>query len=667
MSWNLKIYNLLVNEVPGIREKYHNYRDNHINGSRLKPWIYLAGLNFQYHILHRKSVGELSAFSCDEKIQLRLETPESLLNDYGTPKEFAERLMKYKVISFDVFDTLVFRPFKVPTDIFYFVGKELKYPEFKKIRVQAEMNAREKKLACMGHNEVSFDEIWDQISLVSGIASDMGKAIEWSYEKKFCFANPFFLEVIRILKEHKKTIIVCSDMYLGSDYIKELLSVCGFPEFDEYFVSSDFGKSKSDGKLYLEVKKRFGDERLVHIGDNPYSDVAQAQKNGIDAIYYANVNSVGNKYRASDMSPITASVYGGIVNQYLHNGMNKKTIPYEFGFVYGGLLVTGYCQFIHCYAKEHNIDKLLFLSRDGDILYKAYKIMYPEEASKCEYVLWSRLAAAKLCAGYYKYHYFARMIDYKVNLGYKLEEIFETMDLSDMSEGFYNQSNGRFSEKSVLDKRAAGQIKKYLEENWDTVLLHYKQESDEGKDYYSKILSDCSSALAIDAGWMGSGAVMLDHMINKVWNLNCKITGMLAGTLSGQSLEYEASEGQLLVKDLVSFGFSSSANRDIWKIHDASKGHNLIVELLLSSDKPSFRGFKKDSSSTYLFNDSKEKIDSRSVQTGILDFVNLFKKYTCNEIIISGRDAFAPIMVLYKSSKWIERLINETGINTNVE
>ena len=70
------------------------------------------------------------------------------------------------------------------------------------------------------------------------------------------------------------------------------------------------------------------------------------------------------------MSAITGSMYRGIVNAHLHNGLNEYSMEYEFGFVYGGLFVLGYCQFIHEYVQTHHIDKILFLARDGDILIK---------------------------------------------------------------------------------------------------------------------------------------------------------------------------------------------------------------------------------------------------------------------------------------------------------
>jgi len=45
----------------------------------------------------------------------------------------------------------------------------------------------------------------------------------------------------------------------------------------------------------------------------------------------------------------------------------------------------------------------------------------------------------------------------------------------------------------------------------------------------------------------------------------------------------------------------------------------------------------------------------------------MFSNHMGNEVIISGRDAFAPIMVLYRNREFVDKLVNEAKININVE
>ena len=115
----------------------------------------------------------------------------------------------------------------------------------------------------------------------------------------------------------------------------------------------------------------------------------------------------------------------------------------NWGFFMVDYFVVGYCQWIHRYVKTHGIDKVIFLSRDGDVLYKAYCEMYPQEAelNRTEYVYWSRLTATKLGAAYFKYDYFRRFLHHKVNQRYTLAQIFEDMELADMLENCLESIN----------------------------------------------------------------------------------------------------------------------------------------------------------------------------------------------------------------------------------
>ena len=112
------------------------------------------------------------------------------------------------------------------------------------------------------------------------------------------------------------------------------------------------------------------------------------------------------------MTSLVGSAYRGIVNAKLQNGLKKYTQYYEFGYTYAGFLALGYCNFIHKFAKEHGIEKVLFLSRDGYILKRVYDRLFPNE--KTEYAYWSRSAAIKASAGRFRNELLLRYIKYKI-------------------------------------------------------------------------------------------------------------------------------------------------------------------------------------------------------------------------------------------------------------
>ncbi len=662
-----QIYGILVNRVPEISIQYQVYRKNVRGVRRGMAWIYLMKLNME-HFWGKRNWNTDNLFYT--KKVLDMSGSESSFSKREDPKEFARTLSEYDVISFDVFDTLIFRPFSKPTDLFFFVGAELGYLDFERIRIETERLARRKKRKKTGTGEVTFEEIWDAMEKETGIPKEKGMAAEWDCEQKYCFANSYMLEVVKELKNLNRTFILVSDMYFGENYIRKLLEQNGITNFTDCFVSCDYEKSKDEGTLYDLVRKQYGEGKtFVHIGDNEYSDFQQARKKGITSILYRNVNDAGMKYRAEDMSVITGSVYRGVVNSYLHNGLKEYSMEYEYGFIYGGLFVMGYCGWIHEFVKNNRIDKILFLARDGDILKKAYHILFPESSQeeKTEYVYWSRLAATKMAAGYFKYDYFRRFLFHKVNQDYPLEKIFSSMELEDMLNGFLeNCTEKKYSKESVLDEKAAGEIKAYLQENWNKVLAHYKEQTDAGKKYYEKVLKGCRCVAAVDVGWAGSGAVTLNYLVNEMWGMECKVIGLVAGTNSVYNQEPDTSEPLFYSGALHSYMYSQEHNRDIWKMHNANQGDNIIVELLLASEEQSFRRFTSEKPGL-IFCDKKEEINASEVQRGILDFVNYYLERMQEIPRISGRDAYAPITVLLDNRKWMKNILTDEKVTMNLE
>lgn len=651
MTLRMSIYGTLVNRVPEIREKYHMVRDTQTaSWQRPIAWLYLASLNAGW-LLGKRQARQTGGRDLQTAKLLSAAAPESVSSVRETPERLARRLMEYDVISFDVFDTLLFRPFSRPEDLFYIVGQKLDYLDFRRIRMEAEAREREEHRRRSGSGEISLSDIYQRLEREAGIPAGEGMRTEEETERALCFANPYLLEVFRILRQKGKRLIALSDMYLPEKTVRSMLEKCGFSGMEDCFVSCEYGCSKSDGGLYERVKKKLGAGNCIHIGDNRISDGENAGKAGWDSLLYQNVNTAGLSFRASEMSAVAGSVYRGLANAHLHNGLKARSRDYECGFLYGGILALGYCQFIHEYTIAHGIGRILFLARDGDILSRVYRLLYPEEAGKVRYVLWSRLAAVKLSARYYKYDYFRRFLFHKVNQGFPLEQIFQAMELSDMLDGLTRQENsGRqdtaLKKTELLTDGNVHRVQEYLLDHWEEVLAHYDSQLETGKRYYEQALSGAKKAAVVDIGWAGSGAMALDVLFRRVWRFDCQVTGILAGTNTCHNAEPDMSEAQLASGKLVSYVFSQAHNRDLWERHDPARGDNVAMEKLFSSPFPGFRGF---SGPDWEERSIRPDTDSRArqaaqIQEGILDFCRLYLESGVEKYLprISGRDAAAP-------------------------
>lgn len=681
-----KIYNRLVNHDNGIRQSYHAIHDNASGrGARFMSYMQLAGMNMQYYLLGKRDFNGSGLTAVYEEKNLRyLSESAADKKIRSSVEEYVRKLEKYDVVSFDIFDTLLIRPFSDPTDVFFFIGAELQIPDFKQIRQEQEFLARRDHREKYGDNEVSFGEIWDRIERETGICASKGMDLELKYENEFCMANPVMKEVFNCLKKRGKSIICISDMYLSSKYIKKLLEDKGFTGVEKIYMSGEYKKSKAEGDIYPVVNKDMADRTWIHVGDNELSDVRKAEEAGVKAVLYPNIHKSAKPYRAFDMSSMVGSAYRGIVNDRIYGGLTRYTPEYEYGFIYGGIFVLGYATFIHDYCKKNGIERILFLSRDGEILKKVYDRLFPGEDTVYVYI--SRGVSARLMKSHDRYDYFRRFIDYKVNQKLSIAKVLKAMKLEkmvdildetgeDMSPSREKGLSGSLKSAEMLTSDNAEHLKDFLIKKMSCIDELYRDEDEAALLYYSEFINDVSKVGVVDIGWTGSCGLAISYLAKNVWNISCEITGFVAGTNTPYCSQPDAGEAFLQQGCIVPYIFSQSLNRDIMKKHDPNKGYNVFWELLLSSPTRQFTGFemvskedKRVKASDYKSEDDREQIIRRGdkyirltfgehdanvkgakrIQKGILDFVDdytkAFKEYPFM-FNISGRDAAAPMLL----------------------
>ncbi len=693
-----KIYNFLVNRQNGIRIRYHKLHDNSTGIVKLLSWAYLLWLNFAFYVLQFRFLGREPKAEIYEKKRLNFNVSETeeYHNTYPnlSVDEYVNACEPYDVISFDIFDTLIFRPMALPTDMFFLVGERLGISDYKNIRIWAEMDARMKCKEKYNHTEINLLDIYENLEGNVGLDYREGMDVENEIELSLCFANPFMKQVWDRLQEMDKTIVITSDMYLPFSTIMKILHNNEYEGYKKLYLSNEYSKCKADGSLFKELINDNPNLSIIHIGDNVNSDIKMAKKSGIKAILYPNVNHNISMYRSEDMSYIIGSAYRSVVSNHLYNGLNTYTMEYEYGFIYGGLFVLGYCHFIHEYCKNNDIDKLLFLSRDGDILMKAYLSIYPDEEDKCRYAYWSRKCATKLMATLDKHDYFRRFIYHKINQKYTISKVLKSMELEGLIDKLdeWPAINEKWNRKNLSDKtlkkikfidlkkedeltdKNAHLLRRFIESKWEYVEKAYENQHIAAKKYYKDIVGNSSKIAAIDIGWAGSGALSLSYLMEHKWDMPVELIGIIAGTNTIHNAEPEATEPFLQSGKLVSYLYSQSHNRDLLKKHDPGKDYNVFWELLLSSPTPQFVGFYDDGLRFGDYDDNLEGI--KEVQQGILDFIREYMEHFGNPINgrysymynISGRDAYAPMIVAAShNEKYLKTIENRFNLNVNVD
>lgn len=687
----MRVYHFLVNRHAGIRGRYHRIHDRAHGVRKVLSWMYLLLLNFCYYVLFCRFLDKPEQMKMYEEKHIPVDKSESEAACGQIPGVggIAEQLAQYDVVSFDIFDTLIFRPFSEPADVFCFVGMELGILDFKRIRMEQEYKARQECFREKGHYEVSFSDIWNRIEREVGIPAEAGMQAEQELERKFCYANPFMRQVFQKLREEDKKIIAISDMYLSENFLWRLLWENGYTGIDKLYISCEYEKNKGTGGLFDLVRKEQGSScRIIHVGDNMESDVLMAKKHGFNALHYPNVNQSVLEFRPYDMSAIIGGAYRGLVSNHLYQGLRAYSMEYEYGFVYGGLFVTGYCAFIHRYCMDNGIDRILFLSRDGDILKQAYDRLYPGEDTA--YVYWSRSAAVKLMAEHNRYDFFRRYLYHKVNQGISVRRILTSMGLPSPDILRYGLSRHGIgvdrpkapSPEEELTDRNVEPLKEFLLEHFQEIVEIYREQDEAAKAYFEKVLAGAHRVAAVDIGWAGSGAASLSYLAERVWKLPCGIMGIVAGTNTLHNAEPDASEAFLQSGKMAAYLYSQGHNRDLLKKHDPNKDYNVFWELLLSSPTPQFLAFNKGrmpGDSVYLedldislcfgsIDANQEGI--REIQRGILDFVGEYQEHFKAfpyMFQISGRDAYAPMLAAAgRKEKYLREIEKRFALEINV-
>lgn len=294
-----------------------------------------------------------------------------------TPKEI---IGDAKVVSFDIFDTLLSRPYMKPADLFLHMEEELGAGGFRDSRVRAERRARRHH---RGQADVTLEQIYEEL----GGKFRRLKDEELRYEREHLFpkrdAKNIYDEAVR----QGKMIIAVSDMYLPQAFLEEVLKEKGYTEISRVFVSNEENCCKGDGRLFQKVLEELNIGRgdIVHIGDNRVADKEAPEALGIRACHRVSdvermfLNPAMAKYKLFvEGNPcLASSVLAGLYARRHANDVLSSPFT-ELGYYLGGPLAVGYCQYIHKVAKERGNDTILFVSRDGYALHQVYQKMYPD-------------------------------------------------------------------------------------------------------------------------------------------------------------------------------------------------------------------------------------------------------------------------------------------------
>ncbi|MDO4278996.1 MAG: hypothetical protein Q4C69_09225 [Lachnoclostridium edouardi] len=570
--------------------------------------------------------------------------------------ELLERLKPYDIISFDVFDTLIFRRLSRPTDVFIYMEAKYHFYNFSEIRIKAEKKAREKSRG----EEITISDIYKILEVECSIDSQEWIEKEIECEKEVCFANPYMLKVFQELTKMGKKMIAVSDMYLSRKTIEEILRNSGYEGFDKIFVSCEEKAGKWDEKIFGIVNSCYQGKKILHIGDNMNSDVSLPKKAGWEAIYYPNVASIKKRPGLGEMSVLTKSVYEAILNTYLYNGLNQYDQYFKFGFENGGIIAVGYCQWLKKIAEENHIDKLLFVARDGYILKKVYDEYFA--GIPTEYVLFSRFNAQQVMFDRYTSSYIDQTIlpraykKDKMSIGQALREIDLDLLIPKLEEA-------GIKEDELLVPDRMDKVASFIYQHRDVISVYFSQTQNATFDYYKPIVEGCKKVLVVDLGWNGTCGIALKYLLEEKKKLDITVCSALVGAKDGQEPTVRMTNGDLFV-----YGFARNMNYDLQKNHMGKDVdyHNLLMEILFTAPEPSFLKFgytpETQGDVQTLYKSAEDPKAILNIHHGISEFSKCWHFILFNgnfrSFTVLGREVLIPFQNQWQQTNLCKNILN---------
>ena len=323
-----------------------------------------------------------------------------------TLPELLDGIGRADVVSFDLFDTLVTRKVRSYTDVFDLLDMRLRekgihIPDFARLRLFAEKELSRDKAPRLG-------QIYEEVLRRSGgnfITAPELAQMEWETDFSVMAARERVCEVFRKAVSDGKRVVVTTDSYYALGQIKEILGRFGLEGCDKVLVSCEYGVSKAQG-LFKALRDGYRAGKILHIGDDEFSDIEKAFENGMDTYRVFSGESLFDALGGLGMEGenVTAAdrLKAGMFISHMFNspfwfegGGSALSVPDAFGVGYllCAPIITDFILWLKEKAESQGFKQVLFCARDGYFIGRLFRMVSAK--TEAVYFLASRTAAVR--------------------------------------------------------------------------------------------------------------------------------------------------------------------------------------------------------------------------------------------------------------------------------
>jgi FMN phosphatase YigB (HAD superfamily) len=303
------------------------------------------------------------------------------------------------VLSFDIFDTILWRRVPRPADVFGILGSRLRAAglapswmtdaTFRRMRIEAEVKAR-KDRGDLGP-EVSLFDIWRAMPSATFDRGLLDKLVEAEVEveREFTVVDLDMAEVIREADRNDVRIVLVSDTYFTEEQLAYLLDR---PELDglrkaTVFRSHQHGTDKANGLFEIVFNELdLAPEQIVHIGDNEVADVEVPAELGVRVVHYRRVDQPLAVVLEREGEPVDpfgpyaphldeqngdfgiTSLRAKVLQAHGADTASGRDTAWRFGAAVLGPVMTGFAEWVAWRAHESGTRVLWCPMREGELL-----------------------------------------------------------------------------------------------------------------------------------------------------------------------------------------------------------------------------------------------------------------------------------------------------------
>ena len=320
------------------------------------------------------------AFDC---LLPNIDQPERTAFTPGQKESIEKQIRSHRLISFDIFDTLLLRKTLYPRDVYSLTEREAAAAGYEVPGFAAARARTEDSVPCC-----TLDQVYSGLAELYGWdlrTREAVMAIELKIERDVLTPRRPLADLFEYALGQGKRVVLTSDMYLPEPVLRSILEEKGIRGFERIFVSCDCKQAKQNGLFskLLELCPQPGE--VLHIGDNPAVDGSAAEAAGIDSIVVP--SSLALAVRAgwgkaveaartlAERSLLGLAFAKLFADPFQNPNVWELSVPERMkhmGDSIIGPLMVGHTCFLISKLREEDFEAVLFLARDGWLPIKLY-------------------------------------------------------------------------------------------------------------------------------------------------------------------------------------------------------------------------------------------------------------------------------------------------------